>query len=96
MYVLLKKSDDSTASDLESYSDEVYGTFEGAEAAAQNAWLDGELVLVGKIELVDWDPPICTAQTYAGSRHVDPEPPEYCEEVAVLGSELCAGHGEEL
>lgn len=36
---------------------------------------------------------LCRFQTYAGSFHVDPEPPEYCErEVESPDDEFCPAH----
>ncbi len=37
----------------------------------------------------------CAFQTYPGRRHLDPEPPEYCDEPVVCGTEYCPLHQEE-
>ena len=94
MYVLLAKAEGTDPADptLEVYTDEVFGSVGAAETAARDAWADGEVVLVGEVKAVDWDPPTCAHMTYAGSRHVDPEPPEYCENQTVPGTEYCSDH----
>ena len=92
-HILLTKNE--AKDELEPYGDEIYDSFDEAQSEAQDAWADGEAVLVAELKEVSWDPPTCAAQTYAGSRHVDPEPPEYCENVTVLGSEYCVEHEDE-
>lgn len=37
----------------------------------------------------------CGAQTFAGSYHVDPQPPEWCEEEVVNEGDLCPRHEPE-
>lgn len=41
-------------------------------------------------------PPTCDAVIYAGSRFIDPEPPEVCGEPCDPGEHLCPAHLEEL
>lgn len=93
-YVLLKKTS-LAEPEVELYDGDLYFTFEAAEAVAQNAWLDGDELIVGEVKEVSWDPPQCSAMVYAGSRYVDPEPPEYCDEPAVLGTEYCTRHSDQ-
>ncbi len=37
----------------------------------------------------------CMHIMFPGSRYIDPEPPEYCDEPAIEGSEFCEIHQEE-
>lgn len=92
-YVLLQKG--LGGGPVEVYDESIYVELANAQSVAQDAWFEGEELLVCQVEEVSWDPPPCAAVTSAGSRHIDPEPPEYCEEPAVLGSEYCAIHFEE-
>jgi|GEM_PF-6901582 len=34
----------------------------------------------------------CAYLVHPGSYHVDPEPPEYCDEDAIDGSDYCLAH----
>ena len=36
----------------------------------------------------------CNYLIYAGSRYVDPEPPEYCDNDALEGEEFCEEHSQ--
>jgi hypothetical protein len=38
---------------------------------------------------------MCQAEIYGGSRFIDPEPPETCENDALEGSDYCEEHADE-
>lgn len=38
---------------------------------------------------------LCVHLIHPGSRYVDPEPPEYCDEPTVDGTEYCEKHLDE-
>lgn len=42
------------------------------------------------------EPRMCSVVVYAGSWHVDPEPPELCDEECDPGYDVCPAHLEEL
>lgn len=78
---------------LETYSEQVYETYDEAQTAAQKAWADGDEVLIGELKLdATWEKPMCAAQTYAQTLET---PAEYCENETELGSEYCSGHCDE-
>lgn len=89
-YVLLQKVEDGP---LQAFSEDVYDTFDEAQTVAQKAWAEGDELIVGELKLdSDWEKPMCAAQTFGGSLY---EPPEYCENETVLGSEYCSQHCDE-
>jgi hypothetical protein len=77
--------------------------FRGVSASGLNDWVaandaDG-FPMDGDADLRDAAPEpetfYCPAQTFAGRRYIDPEPPEYCETEVENEGEYCPAHEEQ-
>ena len=92
-YVLLEKITTNGVTEMQTFSEDVFELYSAAEAEAQSEWAKGTELIIGELKLdAEWEKPYCSAQTFGGT-HL--EPPEYCENYTVRGSEHCSRHGGE-